>query len=156
MRLVQKMALVPATLMVCAIPAMASDVPREAVKFTPVELKWKPSPRVPGLEVANMIGDSSKPGPYVYRVKFPPNFKLEAHSHPEDRTYDIISGTWYIGWGKKFDESKLVALPASSFYTEPAKIPHFVATRGDGAVVQIRGMGPTAQLWVDPAHAPKK
>jgi hypothetical protein len=136
--------------------AGASDVPKEAVKFTPNELNWKPSPRVPGLEVADMIGDQTKTGPYLYRVKFPPNFKLEAHGHPDERRYTILSGTWYIGWGKKFDEGKLIALPAGSFYTEPAKIPHFVATKGDGAMIEISGTGPSSQIWVDPAHAPKK
>jgi len=156
MRSINTMFAVSAVVMVFAMPAIANDVPKEAVKFTQSDLKWKPSPRIPGLEIADMIGDSRQPGLYVYRVKFPPNFKIEAHGHPDDRSYDIISGTWYIGWGKKFDESKLIALPAGSFYTEPSKIPHFVATKGDGAVIQIRGMGPTKQIWVDPAHAPKK
>lgn len=134
----------------------ADDIPKGTVKFTPSELKWKPSPRVPGLETADIIGDSTKPGPYLYQVKFPPNFKLEAHGHPDERSYTILSGTWYIGWGKKFDASKLIALPAGSFYTEVAKVPHFVATKDDGAVIQISGTGPTGQIWVDPAHAPKK
>jgi hypothetical protein len=136
--------------------AGADDVPKEAVKLTPSELKWNPSTRVPGLEVADMIGDQNKPGAYLYRVKFPANFKIEAHGHPDERHYTIVSGTWYIGWGKKFDATKLIALPAGSFYTEPANIPHFVLTKDDGAVVQIGGKGPTAVNYVDPAHAPKK
>jgi hypothetical protein len=155
MRLVQKMALVPATLMICAFPAMASDVPKEAVKFTPGDLKWKPSARVPGLQRADMTGDDTKPGPYMYRIRFPANFKMQAHGHPDVRTYTILSGTWYIGWGNKFDESKLIALPAGSYYIEPAKIPHFVATKGE-VEVQITGNGPTGVNYVDPAHAPKK
>lgn len=134
----------------------AGDVPMDAVTLTPDKIKWKPSPRIPGLETADMIGDQTKPGPYVYRVKFPPHFKLEAHGHPDERRYTILSGTWYIGWGEKFDEAKLTALPAGSFYTEPATKPHFVATKGDGAVIEISGTGPTKQIWVDPAHAPKK
>ena len=60
------------------------------------------------------------------------------------------------GFGKTFDESKLIALPAGSFYTEPANLPHFVATKGDGAVVQIGGSGPTRQIWVNPADDPSK
>jgi hypothetical protein len=139
-----------------ALSAIAADVPKDAVLLTPGDFKWKPSPQVPGLEKAAMISDDTKPGPYLFRTKFPPNFKLQAHGHPDERRYTIVSGTWYIGWGKKFDESKLIALPAGSFYTEPAKIPHFVATRDDGAVIEISGTGPSSQLWVDPAHAPKK
>jgi quercetin dioxygenase-like cupin family protein len=123
---------------------------------TPADLQWKPSPRVKGLEIADIIGDASKPGPYVQRVKFPPNFTVQAHTHPEDRQYTIISGTWYIGWGSKFEESKLKALPAGSFYTEPANVPHFVTTKGESVTVQITGTGPTAVKYSDPAHAPKK
>jgi quercetin dioxygenase-like cupin family protein len=133
----------------------AGDTPTGAVKFTSAELKWKPSPRVAGLETADMIGDSSKPGPYTYRVKFPANFKIEAHSHPEDRSYTIVSGTWYIGWGNKYDAGALTALPPGSFYTEPANVAHFVATRDEPAVVQISGTGPSAVKYVDPAHQPK-
>ena len=138
---------------VAAFAAIAQDAGRT---FTPSELQWKPA-RVPGLETVDVLGDSTKPGPIVYRVKFPANFTLQPHTHPDDRTYTIISGTWYVGWGPKFDETRLKALPAGSFYTEPANVPHFVVTKGDGAVIQITGVGPTvAPRFVDPAHEPKK
>lgn len=137
-----------------AFAATAQDSGRT---FTPAELQWKPSPRVPGLETVDIMGESSKPGAIVYRVKFPANFTIQPHTHPDDRTYTIISGTWYVGWGTKFDETKLKALPAGSFYNEPANVPHFVVTKGDGAVIQITGSAPiVAPRFVDPAHAPKK
>jgi len=134
--------------------AVAQDAGRT---MTPSELQWKPSPRVPGLETVDVLGESTKPGPVIYRVKFPPNFRLQAHTHPDDRTYTIISGTWYVGWGTKFDETKLKALPAGSFYTEPANVPHFVLTKDDGAIVQISGSGPTTPpRFVDKPQATKQ
>jgi uncharacterized RmlC-like cupin family protein len=136
--------------------AFVSSAQDSGRTITPSEVQWKPSPRVPGLEIADIIGDSTKPGPYVLRVKFPPNYTLQAHTHPEDRQYTIISGTWHIGWGNKFDETKLKALTPGSFYTEPAKVSHFVVTKGEPVIVQITGTGPTATSFVDPAHAPKK
>ena len=157
MQLVKNIKLFAAAAGLCvAVGAVAADIPKDAVKFTPGELKWKPSPRVPGLEDAGIIGDSTKPGPYLFRVKFPRNFVLQAHSHPDERSYTIISGTWYIGWGEKYDPTKLIALPPGSFYTEPANVPHFVATKDEETVIQVSGTGPTAQHFVDPAHAPKK
>ena len=87
----------------------------EAVTFTPNELKWKPTAGYPGREQANIVGDLKKDGLYVTRVKLPPNYTLQAHSHPDDRTYTILSGTWYVGWGEKYDETKLIPLPAGSF-----------------------------------------
>ena len=116
--------------------AGAQESPKAAVTLTPAQMVWKPSPRVSGLEVADMVGDSTK-GPYIQRVKLPPNFTIQAHSHPEDRTYTIISGTWYVGYGDKFDAAKLIALPPGSFYTEPANVPHFVATKAEPVVFQV-------------------
>ncbi len=40
-----------------------------------------------------------------------------------------------MGWGTKLDESKLKALPAGSFYTEPANVPHVVLTKGEPAII---------------------
>ena len=133
----------------------ADDLPGGAVRITPEELKWGPG-RVPGQEIAQLIGDSTKPGPFVERIKLPANFTVAAHSHPDDRTYTVISGTWYIGYGDKLDPAKLKALPAGSFHTEPANVNHFVVTKEAGVVVQIAGTGPTATRIFDPAQAPKK
>lgn len=128
----------------------AQEPPAQGLMLTPAQLQWKPNPRVVGLEVTHILGDATKPGPYVQRVKFPAGQWVRAHSHPDDRTYTVISGTWYIGWGPKFDAAQLTTLPAGSFYTEPASVPHFVTTRED-VVVQISGMGPTAVHYVEGA-----
>jgi len=142
------------TLSIICVTGVAGDAPSGAAKFTPVDLKWAPSTRVPGLQKAEMTGDDKKAGPYMYRIKFPAGFRMQAHAHPDSRSYTVISGTWYIGWGDKFDESKLIVLPAGSFYTEPANAPHFVATRGE-VEIQITGWGPTAVNYVDAKHAKK-
>lgn len=131
------------------LPALAEGT--GAIMLTPDEIKWLPNPRVPGLEVANIIGDASKPGLYVQRVKFPKGRVVQAHSHPDDRTYTVLSGTWYVGWGDKFDAGQLKALPPGSFYTEPAGVPHFISTPDGEAIVQTTGTGPTAVHYVDGA-----
>lgn len=141
--------------------AQAADTPTQgaqALTITPADMQWKPSARVPGLETADFIGGGAgnQSGPYTYRVKFPPNFKMQAHSHPDERHYTILSGTWYVGFGEKADPARMQALPPGSFYVEPANVPHFVATKDEGAVIQISGTGPTAVNYVDPAHAPQK
>lgn len=137
------------------VAGATDNLPDGAVRITTEELKWKPG-RVPGHEIAPMIGDSTKAGPYVERVKFPANSTSQAHSHPEDRTYTVISGTWYVGYGDKLDPAKLKALPAGSYHTEPANVSHFSVIKEDGVIVQVTGSGPTATRFVDPANAPKK
>jgi quercetin dioxygenase-like cupin family protein len=135
--------------------AAADDIPPGAVRITVDELKWRPG-RVPGHEIAPMIGDSRQPGPYVERVKFPANSVSQAHSHPEDRTYTVISGTWYVGYGDKLDPAKLKALPPGSYHTEPANVNHFSVIKEEGVVVQITGSGPTATTFVAAVEAAKK
>ena len=145
---------------VCFIAALAlgmgalsvraeETLPEGAVRITVDELKWKPG-RVPGHEIASLSGDSTKPGPYVERVKFPPNTVSQPHSHPDDRSYTVISGTWYVGYGDKFDPSKLKALPPGSYHTEPANVTHFSLIKEEGVIVQITGSGPTATRFVKP------
>lgn len=132
----------------------AEGQPESGLRINPDELQWRPG-RVPGHEIAPLIGDSTKPGPYVERVKFPPNSTTQPHSHPDDRTYTVISGTWYVGFGDKFDPAGLKALPPGSFYTEPANVNHFSVIKDEGVVVQISGTGPTATRFFKPAPAPQ-
>jgi quercetin dioxygenase-like cupin family protein len=122
---------------------------------TPAELQWKTG-RVAGLERANLVGEPGKPGPAIFRLKFPPGYTVQAHSFPDDRTYTVLSGSWYLGWGTKFDDAKLKPLPAGSFYAIPANVPHFVATKADPVIVQVTGTEPSGVRYVDPSHAPKK
>jgi hypothetical protein len=68
----------------------------------------------------------------------------------------VISGTWQIGYGDKFDEAKLKALPPSSFYTEPSARNHFAETGDEPVVVQITGFGPSSTEYVDATQDPRK
>lgn len=145
-----------ATVSLTATHAWAADSAEVGMTLTPDQLKWEPNPRVPGLGVARIISKGTEAGPYVYRVKFPKGRIVQAHTHPDDRTYTVLEGTWYIGWGEKYDDLKLIALTPGSFYTEPAGVAHFVATPDGEAIVQVTGTGPTKADYVDPAHAPKK
>jgi quercetin dioxygenase-like cupin family protein len=142
------------TLCALALPALGGDLPEGAIALTPSELTWKPG-RVPGVENAALLGSSKAEGPYIERVRFPPSFVIQAHSHPDQRSYTILSGTWYVGYGDTFDETKLQALPPGSFYVEPAGVHHFVATKEEPVVLQLSGMGPTATRLLDKVKAPK-
>jgi alpha-beta hydrolase superfamily lysophospholipase len=94
-------------------------------------------------------GDPNKPGLYTIQLTIPPNTRIEAHTHPDDRVATVISGTWYIGYGDRFDEQKLKALTAGSFYTEPPNVTHFARTGTQGVAVQITGYGPTGTKYVN-------
>jgi hypothetical protein len=63
----------------------------------------------------------------------------------DSREVTIISGVFATGYGEKFDSEKLKVLPAGSFYTEPANLPHFI----EETVLQVSGTGPSGRLYLD-------
>jgi quercetin dioxygenase-like cupin family protein len=131
----------------------ASLLPPSVVAFTPGQLKWSADGlALAGMGQATLIGASNKAGPYTVRLKFPKGYKLEPHTHPDSRTITVLEGVWYTGYGKTYDRSKLVKLPAGSFYTEPANEPHFVEVGEEGALIQVSGNGPSARIWVEADH----
>jgi quercetin dioxygenase-like cupin family protein len=100
-----------------------------------------------------LSGDPTRPGAYTIRLEIPANTRIEAHEHPDDRVATVVSGTWYIGYGTRFDEKELKALPAGSFYTEPPRQPHFARTGDAPVVVHISGFGPSGTLYSDTSKA---
>ena len=61
----------------------------------------------------------------------------------------VVSGTWRLGYGDRFDEAKVKALPPGSFYTEPPGRNHFAATGNEPVIVQITGYGPSSTDYVE-------
>ena len=53
------------------------------------------------------------------------------------------------GYGVKFDTARLKMLPAGSFYTEPANVPHYIEIKEE-IVLQVSGIGPSGRKFVDP------
>ena len=125
-----------------ALHVQAQEVPAGVVMLDIQKANWEKSPTG---EAAKIFGDQTKPGPYMLLTKPrpAPGPQNKPHTHPDTRTYTVISGTWYVGFGEKFDESKLIALKPGSVYTEPAGVPHFVVIKDEGTIVQISGTGPS-------------
>ena len=109
-----------------------------------------------GIETVVLKGDPDKAGVYTIMLRVPAHTQIAAHSHRDDRVATVISGTWHIGYGKKFDEAKLKALPPGSFYTEPPGEAHFAETGDQAVVVQITGFGPSSTEYVDPTQDPRR
>src|SRR5687767_8142727 len=120
-------------------------------RLTPSEVKW-PAPAaggigtsgVSGTQTVVLKGDPTKAGLYTMLLRVGPNTRIEAHAHPDDRVATVVSGSWYFGYGRAFDETRLKALPPGSFYTEPPNADHFAMTRSDGGVLPATGVGPSA------------
>ncbi|MBN8850887.1 MAG: hypothetical protein BGO55_29695 [Sphingobacteriales bacterium 50-39] len=101
-----------------------------------------------------VMGDPSKQGVYMILLKIAPNTKIAAHLHPDQRTATVLSGTWYFGYGDKFDEKQLKELPAGSIYSEVAGQNHFAMTGKEPIIVEITGFGPSGVTYVNPKDDP--
>jgi quercetin dioxygenase-like cupin family protein len=96
-----------------------------------------------------LYGDPTKPGVFVSRVRFSAGWKDPPHWHPDEvRTVVVLSGTFYFGSGDKWDESKLKAYPAGTFYSEPSKAPHFTWAKDGEVIIQVTGVGPSGKTFI--------
>ena len=105
---------------------------------------------VSGIQTRILKGDPTRPGLYTIQLTVPAHTTIQAHDHPDDRVATVISGTWSLGYGPKFDAKALKSLPPGSFYTEPPHQPHFAQTGNQPAVVQITGYAPTGTKYIHP------
>jgi quercetin dioxygenase-like cupin family protein len=138
-------------------PLMAQADPPGFVQFAPDQIEWQSSAAIPpGGQSAVLYGDPRKAALFVTRVKQPANYKIPPHTHPEERTYTVISGTFYVGFGDKFDPAKLKAFPSGSMFVVPANTSHFHWMRSGEAIVQVSGFGPSGIEYVDRDDDPRK
>lgn len=140
-----------------AAPAAAQQLsPKEIGSVRPEAIRFDAFAAFPpGAELAKVVGDPSRPGPYVVRVKVAGGVKLLPHIHPEDRVYTVISGVFYIGFGTVFDEAKLQAFAPGSIVILPGNTPHFHWAASGDYITQVTGFGPLGIDYVDAKNDPR-
>jgi mannose-6-phosphate isomerase-like protein (cupin superfamily) len=117
-------------------------------------LEWKPLR--PGAETAVVSGDPAKAGaPFVMRFRYHGVVRVPPHWHPTDENLTVLSGTFVIGMGEKFDESSATEIPAGAYVLVPSKMAHYAWSKGD-TVLQVHGIGPFTINYVNPADDPNK
>lgn len=122
----------------------------------PSELKWADVPSLPpGAKIAVIEGPMNEAVPFTVRLKFPANYKVPAHWHPAIEHVTVITGTFNMGIGDKFDQSKTMPLTAGSVAIMQPKTMHFAWTKEE-TIVQTHGMGPWGITYVNPADDPRK
>ena len=115
--------------------------------IAPDALKWRPAG--PGTSVAVLDGSPEKEGaPFVIRVKLAGGTRVPPHWHPVDEHLTVLSGTFYMGSGEKFDESTATALTIGTYAMMPKEVRHFGWT-GVETIVQIHGVGPFKTYFVE-------
>jgi len=124
----------------------AGDIDRSIADFqTPKDIKWVRNAAGTN-ESAVLFGDPAKPGPYVMRLRWLPGNMSRPHFHPNDRFFAVISGTWWVGTGEKFDPDSTVPVPAGSYVIHYAQKIHYDGAKGEECVIQVWGMGPATAI----------
>ena len=121
----------------------------------PDELKWEDSKALPpGAKVAILEGDPQKEGFFAMRAKLPAGYKIPPHYHPCPERVTVLSGTFHLGAGEKFDDKAGKTLPAGSYTSMPPGMRHYAWTEGE-TVLQISTIGPWGITYVNPADDPR-
>jgi hypothetical protein len=139
---------------IVTIGASLADSEKNA--FTPDTIPFGPPPAfvAPGAQLAVLEGNpGASSGDYTVRLKMPAGYRIAPHWHPNRENVTVISGTFKVGMGDKFDESKMGAFPAGSFaFLDPSM--HHYAMATDEVVVQVHGVAPLQFNYVNPSDDP--
>jgi quercetin dioxygenase-like cupin family protein len=117
--------------------------------------KYEAAPFPAGAQQAVIVGNPTKAEGYVIRTKIAKGTKIPPHTHPNDENVTVVSGTFHIGAGEKFDEAKGQAVKAGGFFNIPKGVPHFGWVSED-TLIQLHGVGPAGRAFVNPADDPTK
>src|SRR5262249_49337118 len=144
---------VVAALLLAALPAAALAINRIAVQ--PNTLKWGPAPPglPPGAQVAVVASDPGKEGRYVVGANLPADYRFMRHTHPTAENVTMLSGTFHIAMGDKFNLKKGEVAKAGGFFIADRDMPDFGWTTSP-TVIQIQGMGPFAINYINPSDDP--
>lgn len=128
----------------------------QQVTATPDHVKWvnAPASLPAGAKLAMLQGDLAKPGTLAFRLKLPAGYQLKPYSSPAINRIIVVSGTFNLGDGEKFDNARTIPLSTGSVHW-PDKSPSFAFTKEE-TVVEIEGVGPWAVNYVNPGDDPMK
>ena len=137
----------------------AEGQPRPQIAVGADDLRWTNGPAaLPlGSRIAMLEGNPKREGIFTMRLRLPAGLRIMPHSHPVNERLTVISGTYAVGKGDRFDEKGLLELRAGGFSLMPANTRHFSMAREE-TVLQITAIGPWEMQYVkagdDPRNAP--
>lgn len=142
--------------LVFTIRAQSASTAKNA--FTPDAVPYGPAPAfvAPGAQLAVLEGNpGGSSGDYTVRFKMPDGYRIAPHWHPYRENVTVMSGTFKVGMGDHFDESKMGVFPAGSFaYLDP-DMHHYAMASGE-VVVQVHGQAPFQFNYVNPDDDPSR
>ena len=105
----------------------------------PKDIKWTGTG---GNRQAILFGDPAKPGMYGILVKWLPGNMSRPHTHPTARYIVVMKGTWWLGWGDKYDPASTYPVKEGTFVEHFANQVHYDGAKDEECIIEIVGMGP--------------
>lgn len=123
----------------------------------PQDCEWQPVGSMPpGATAAVLEGNPSEPGDFTMRIKFPPDYDIPVHVHPQTERVTVLEGTLYLAVGETFDRERVPALPEGALKVMDAGVPMYGFTKDEPAVIQLNGRGPWGIQYLDPEDDPRR
>ena len=148
----------------CSVAALATPQadketgtkPPDHGLFLPADVKWGDAPNAlpTGAKLAVLEGDPFKEGPFTMRLRMSGGYQIPPHWHAKIEHVTVISGTFNLGMGEKFDQSAGRTMPAGTFAFLAPQTRHFAWATGE-TVIQLHGVGPWGINYVNPADDPR-
>ncbi|HET7151933.1 MAG TPA: cupin domain-containing protein [Candidatus Acidoferrum sp.] len=92
------------------------------------DLKW--TPIIKGCAIATVEGDYNVEGqPFVLRFQCADGAKVSTHWHPTDENMTVLKGSFLLGMGETFDESKLKPVNTGNLLFIPKEMRHYGKSR---------------------------
>jgi quercetin dioxygenase-like cupin family protein len=140
-------------------PATQTEVPKSSGPWTggdpsaativlPDRIPWRDHG---GFRVANLAGDSDQRGLFVQMLMLLKGADFSRpHVHPVPLYTMVLSGTWWVGTGPRFDPANLaVPMKAGTFVTHFGNRVHWDGAKDEDATLLIIGEGPVTTARVD-------
>ena len=119
------------------------------------DLKWAPVPSLPkGAQIAVIEGPMNQAVAFTVRLKFPANYQIPPHTHPAVERVTVLSGTFHMGMGGKFDRASTQPVGPGDLMIMQPGTPHFAWTEGE-VVLQLHGTGPWGVTYINAAEDPR-
>ncbi len=107
------------------------------VTRTPENLEWRDAPT--GASFATVYGRPAEPGPFAFRMKMPPDFRMQPHSHNTAEHVTVLSGTLHMRFSA---DGRVVTLPPGSAVSISAGQTMWARTGPEETIIQVHGTGP--------------
>jgi hypothetical protein len=122
------------------VPGRAAEPDPKIITYTlPENIQWKKSANNDSVMVQ---GDPSKPGVYIELIRWHAGHTSRPHFHNTDRFITVLEGTWWMGWGPKYDPASMFPAPKGTYVVHHGNQIHYDGAKDADCLLEIVGTGP--------------